>query len=156
MSALSLCVRSGLSRWCLCVTAMVCLWPPSSMAQAARKTCALEANRAALGKVSNSVFSRPLSSEHCGSMVSVLKLLSGSAVTGGRRLEQGQATSPAAAQAELAAARAEDEFKKTLARELEGESDPSRRLLIEAATLHEFGHFKARDLLLDQLRAAAS
>jgi len=95
-----------------------------------------------------------LMSAHCGSVKTVLLLLVGQRKVGGRKLEGDKPLDVAAARQERQQAMADAEFREVLTHEQQGEADPQRRLLLEAAALHEFGHFKARDLVLGELAAS--
>lgn len=97
--------------------------------------------------------SAALKSAHCGSVTMVLRQLLGQRKVGGRKLEGDKPLDVAAAQQERQRALADAEFRQALLQEQQDESDPRRRLLLEAGTLHEFGYFKARDLVLGELAA---
>lgn len=92
-------------------------------------------------------------SSRCSSVVQVMRLAGSSPKSGGRKLEDDKKFDPKAAAQERAAALADPAFAVALASELAGEIDPVRRLVREAAMLHDSGHYKARDLLIVQLRA---
>lgn len=94
-------------------------------------------------------------SDNCPAVGNVLALLSRDKVTAGRKLEGERPFDPAAAAAELAAARADAEISAVIAAELAGESHELRRLLLEAAVMADFGKTLARDQLLIQLERAA-
>jgi hypothetical protein len=94
-------------------------------------------------------------SNACDSVIAVMKRLSQSKKVGGRKLQEPTALDPQAAQREWQAARADPEFAQRLAAALQPETDPLRRKLVEAALLHEYGHYRARDLQLQQIAAAA-
>lgn len=94
-------------------------------------------------------------SDNCPAVGNVLALLSRDKVTAGRKLEGERPFDPAAAAAELAAARADAEISAVIAAELAGESHELRRLLLEAAVMADFGKTLARDQLLMQLERAA-
>jgi hypothetical protein len=97
-----------------------------------------------------SVFS--VSPDRCASIRTVMTLASGSRRTAGRGLVAMSALDLAAAREERAQAMAKPEFAQLLQRETAAESDPLRRALIEAALLHDAGHYAARDLILEGLR----
>lgn len=100
-------------------------------------------------------FKQAFNSDACDSIVSVLKQLSQSKKVGGRKLQEPTALDEQAAQREWQAARADPEFAQRLAVALQAETDPLRRQLIEAALLHEYGHYRARDLQLRKIAADA-
>ena len=94
----------------------------------------------------------PVVSSNCSSVVAVVKLVGNLQVVGGRKLEGSRPFDANAAQAQLNTARADPSFVAALAAELDGESDSTRRLVLEAALLHDRGHYLARDLLVRQLK----
>jgi hypothetical protein len=96
-------------------------------------------------------FRQAFNSDACDSIVSVLKQLSHSKKVGGRKLQENAALDEQAARQEWQAARADPEFARRLATAVQTESEPIRRELIEAALLHEYGHYRARDLQLRQI-----
>lgn len=108
-----------------------------------------EASPSLMAALAASVFT----STRCSAVVSVMKLAGSSPKSGGRKLEEDKKFDPKAAEQERAAALADPAFAAALTRELAGETDPVRRLVREAAMLHDAGHYKARDLLIVQLRA---
>lgn len=93
-----------------------------------------------------------VSAGRCTSIRTVLTLASGSRRQAGRKLEDLGLLDVAEARQEHAQAMARPEFVEVLKRELTGETDPLRSALIEAALLHDGGHFLARDLVLQNLR----
>ncbi len=87
----------------------------------------------------------------CVSVMSVLDQLANDKVPSGRKLEKDKPFNPNTAAAEYAAIQAQTEFSTELAALLARETDPLRRKLVEAALLHDFGKFEARNLVLRQL-----
>lgn len=87
----------------------------------------------------------------CSSIKAVLTRLANTQVSGGRKLEKDKPFNPSTAAAEYAAVHAQSEFSTELAALLSRETDPLRRKLIEAALLHDYGKFEARDQVLRQL-----
>ena len=87
----------------------------------------------------------------CSSIKAMLGLLVNAKVSGGRKLEKDKPFNPNTAAAEYAAIHAQAEFSTELAALLRPETDPLRRQLLEAALLHDFGKFEARDRVLRQL-----
>lgn len=140
-------------------------WLASAAAQApgasqgsagARVRCNTDQRRVEQVRASRSfveAFSAAFSSHNCASVQSVLSRLMSAEVTGGRKLKSAAALDPVAAAKERSAAHADAEFSRELAQALAGEAHPLRRKLIEAAQLDAFGHYAARDLLIEELRA---
>ena len=124
-----------------------------------RKPCSVAEVKADWRKAVKSgvvtALSLQFSSAHCGSLRAVMARLADSTVVGGRKLEGGKPFDQRGAEQQLAAAGTSQEYQRVLQAELAGEADPARRLLIEAATLHEFGHYLARDLILQRLQAGS-
>jgi hypothetical protein len=87
----------------------------------------------------------------CNSLKAVVTRLFNTSKAGGRKLEADRPLDLAAAEQQRQAALADPTFKAELSPLLAVEADPVRRQLLEAALLHDFGHFLARDLLLRQL-----
>lgn len=131
----------------------------SGLADDNRKACSVEDEKkklanAPLGLVA--ALGAPVKSGQCASVKAVLTRLAGKTVSGGRKLEDDRPLDVAAAEAEWKKARDDAEYQKALTVELDGETDPTRRTLLEAALLHDFGHYKARDLLLMRLSSGTS
>jgi hypothetical protein len=126
-------------------------------AQDTKAACDVAAVKAELDAASPGLlatfFSSPWDATRCSSLKSVMKLAGSTGKKGGRKLEPDKPLDVKAAEQERAAALAIPGFAKLLATELKDEADPARRLLREAALLHDEGHYKARDLVLAQLRA---
>lgn len=87
----------------------------------------------------------------CNSLKAVVARLFNTSRAGGRKLESDRPLDLAAAEQQRQAALADPNFKAELDPMLAAEADPLRRQLLEAALLHDFGHFLARDLVLRQL-----
>ena len=121
----------------------------ASPALAQQKNC-----RAGPSQATATWATQPFRSEACDSLATVFSIWSRKPRAGGRELETSKALDVSAARAELAGAGRDAEYRKALAAELAHESDPTRRKLIEAAWLHEFGFYKARDLILAELPQA--
>jgi hypothetical protein len=127
-------------------------------AQDTKTACDVSAVKAELESPSPGLLATFFSSDwggttRCSSLKSVMKLASNTTKKGGRKLEPDKPLDVKAAEQERAAANANPAFAKLLATELKDEADAARRLLREAALLHDEGHYKARDLLLVQLRS---
>ncbi len=128
-----------------------------SLAQDTKAACDVATVKADLDSPSAGLLATFFSSDwggttRCSSLKSVMKLAGGTTKKGGRKLEPDKPLDVKAAEQERATANGDAAFAKLLATELAGESDPARRLLREAALLHDEGHYKARDLLLAQVR----
>jgi hypothetical protein len=93
------------------------------------------------------------SSSVCSSINAVLKRVLQGDKVGGRQLEPTKALDRQAAAQERANAARDPEFARDLKNETNGETDPLRRLVIEAALLDDTGAYQARDLLIEQISA---
>ena len=135
------------------VVLILSLWPAAA---SARKPCgSSDAQKQAAGLLpALGSLGRAFSSDSCQSIAAVFDELTRGKVRGGRQLQGESAPDLAAAESERQAAHRDPEFANTLKAETAGESDPARLQLIEAALLHDFRHYKARDLLLRRLLAA--
>jgi hypothetical protein len=89
--------------------------------------------------------------EACTSLNAVIKRLFSTTKAGGRKLENDKPLDVAAAEAERKKALADHDYVDMLKPLLADETDPVRRLLLEAAVLDDFGYYQARDLLLQQI-----
>lgn len=87
----------------------------------------------------------------CTSIKAVVARLVNAQVGGGRKLEKDKPFNVNTAAAEYAAIHAQAEFRAELAALLSNETDVLRRKLLEAALLHDYGKFEARDQVLRQL-----
>ena len=97
-----------------------------------------------------------ISPQRCSSLIATAKRLDSDAKKAGRKLEGDKPLDERAAEQERAAAQRDPDIAAALAAELGTETDPARRLLIEATVMHDKGLYKARDLLLMQLRQAGA
>ncbi|NUU39291.1 hypothetical protein [Pseudomonas sp. C2B4] len=88
----------------------------------------------------------------CGSLLSVLDRLTNTRKAGGRKLEEDRPFNAQAAQADLAKAKADPEVRQRLDKINKEVSDPTRRLVYEAAVLDEEGYYSARDLRINQIK----
>lgn len=88
--------------------------------------------------------------EQCSSVLRVLGELQKGKSAGGRKLKPGQ-FDRAAAEKELAAARADPAFTENLRTASSGVADPAARKVVEAALLEDAGYFGARELLMNEL-----
>jgi hypothetical protein len=88
----------------------------------------------------------------CGSLMSVLDRLFNTRKTGGRKLEVDRPFNASAAQAELTKAQADPEVRPRLEKIRKEVTDPTRRLVYEAAVLNDEGYYSARDLRINQLK----
>lgn len=133
----------------------------SSTSGSSRQKCDIEKVKSSLASlrpaIANALMIVELAirSDNCPAVGNVLALLSRDKVTAGRKLEGERPFDPAAAAAELAAARADAEISAVIAAELAGENHELRRLLLEASVMADFGKTLARDQLLMQLERAA-
>jgi len=92
-----------------------------------------------------------LSPEACNSLKAVLSRLFNTSKAGGRKLESDRPLDVVAAEDQRQAALTDPNFKAELHPLLAIETDLLRRQVLEAALLHEFGHYLARDLVLRQI-----
>ncbi|WP_397452314.1 hypothetical protein [Pseudomonas sp. NA-150] len=88
----------------------------------------------------------------CGALVTVLGNVVNTPKTGGRKLEEDRPFNAQAAQADLAKAQADPEVRKRLEKIKKEITDPTRRMIYEAATFDEEGYYGARDLRINQLK----
>ncbi|WP_448108341.1 hypothetical protein [Pseudomonas azerbaijanoccidentalis] len=88
----------------------------------------------------------------CGSLMSVLDRLLNTRKTGGRKLEEDRPFNAQQAQADLTKAQADPEVRPRLEKIKKEVSDPTRRLVYEAAVFDEEGYYGARDLRINQLK----
>ncbi len=95
----------------------------------------------------------PFSSERCASLNAAVAAWDAK-VKRSRALGTGPALDRAGAEVELTRAARDPEFGAALRRELAGEKDPVRQLVVEAGLLHHHGLLKARDLMLSRAAAA--
>lgn len=86
----------------------------------------------------------------CSSVMRVLVELQKGKSAGGRKLKPGH-FDRAAAEKELATARADPAFNESLRAALSGVTDPAARKVVEAAVLDDAGYFSARELLMNEL-----
>ncbi len=87
----------------------------------------------------------------CNSLLKILARLASGQKAGGRKLEGDKALDVAAAQRERQTALAEAGFRAEFEALTDEENDAVRKLVLEAALLHNHGFYLARDLLLRQL-----
>jgi hypothetical protein len=121
---------------------------PSSAAAASETPC-----KKAVDQLSSSLFEAlktAVKGEQCSSVVRVLLELQKGKSAGGRKLKPGQ-FDRAAAEKELAMARADPVFNDSLRTALSGVTDPAARKVVEAAALDDAGYFGARELLMNEL-----
>ncbi len=90
----------------------------------------------------------------CANVRAVVVQLSQQKRKAGRELEPDRPLDRKAAEAELAKANQDQEYVASLKKDMDGEADPTRRLVLQAAWLNEFGFFKARDYILTQVVAS--
>jgi hypothetical protein len=91
-----------------------------------------------------------IAGQQCSSVMRVLVELQKGKTPGGRKLKPGQ-FDRAAAEKELATARADPAFNESLRAALSGVTDPTARKVVEAAVLDDAGYFGARELLMNEL-----
>ncbi|MFJ3485924.1 hypothetical protein ACIPL1_21390 [Pseudomonas sp. NPDC090202] len=96
--------------------------------------------------------SRDKEQVECGALVSVLDSAVNTHKAGGRKLEEDRGFNAQAAQANLTKAQADPEVRKRLEKIRKDISDPTRRLVYEAAVFDEEGYYGARDLRINQLK----
>jgi hypothetical protein len=121
---------------------------PSSAAAASETPC-----KKAVDQLSSSLFEAlktAVKGEQCSSVIRVLAELQKGKSAGGRKLKPGQ-FDRAAAEKELATARADPAFNESLRAALSGVTDPTARKVVEAAVLDDAGYFSARELLMNEL-----
>lgn len=121
---------------------------PSSAAAASETSC-----KKAVDQLSSSLFEAlktAVKGEQCSSVIRVLAELQKGKSAGGRKLKPGQ-FDRAAAEKELATARADPAFNESLRAALSGVTDPTARKVVEAAVLDDAGYFSARELLMNEL-----
>jgi hypothetical protein len=87
----------------------------------------------------------------CNSLATVFARLAHRARSGGRKLEPERGFDAVAAQRQLDVARANAEYRAEVTAAQNSETDPLRRAVLEAAVLDDFGHYQARDLLIEQV-----
>ena len=140
--------------WLVLVTAVQAATPgaPATAACDARDTLATLSAQANRGKSLQDAVQKAFdtSPDLCSSIKAVLTRLVNTQTSGGRKLEKDKPFNPNSAAAEYAAIHAQAEFRTELAVLLRRETDPLRRNLLEAALLHDYGKFEARDRLLRQ------
>lgn len=95
-----------------------------------------------------------LTGTHCSAVIKVLAQLQATKKPGGRKLHEGKPLDRAAAQAELLKARSDPDFTRKLTAVSEGVTDPTGRLVVEAALLDDEGYFAARQLLMEDILKA--
>lgn len=88
----------------------------------------------------------------CASLTSVFERLATTRKVGGRKLEEDRPFNAQEAQANLAKAQADPEVRPRLEKIRKEISDPTRRLVYEAAVLDEEGYYSARDLRINQIK----
>lgn len=135
----------------LCI-AGACLVPFAGRADTAGTSC-LKGKQAEAVR-SSSLFDAlksALNGPQCAGLVKVLTKLQASAVPGGRKLKEARPLDRAAAQAELAKARSDPEFTRLLASASQGVTDPTGRMVVEAALLDDQGYFDAHQLLMEDI-----
>ncbi|MBZ9781681.1 hypothetical protein K9857_08965 [Pseudomonas sp. REP124] len=88
----------------------------------------------------------------CGSLTSVLGRVTNTRKVGGRKLEEDRPFNPQAAQADLAKAQSDPEVRSRLDKVRKEVSDPTLRMVYEAAILDEEGFYSARDLRINQIK----
>lgn len=104
-----------------------------------------------LTRLVQSVQNEPPQTE-CGSLTLVFDRLASTRKVGGRKLEEDRPFNAQAAQADLAKAQGDPEVRPRLEKIRKEVTDPTRRLLYEAAVLDEEGYYGARDLRINQIK----
>lgn len=122
-------------------------------AQAGRQPCNIESvkEEAAKNDGLRSALTGVLSTSRCTSLLNILRQIISGKITTGRKLEPDRPFNIAEAERQLATARANAEIQAAIAAELADETNPARRLLLEAVVMHDKRQLLARDLLLQQL-----
>jgi len=95
-----------------------------------------------------------LNGPHCANIGKALAQLQSARAPGGRKLHEGKPLNRAVAEQELRTARADPEFMRRLTGAAEGVTDPTARLVVEAALLDDDGYFAARQLLMEDILKA--
>lgn len=121
---------------------------------AEKKACDVKATVSNLQKQAEVSGRYSLTGAECTSLRNVFARLFGASASAGKKLEQDQALNVAAATKERQDALADADFAAALKDVQTGETDPLRRLLLEAALHEEYGNYAARDLLLRDIRAS--
>ena len=142
----------------LCVLVLGIAATASSWAQSPGAVCDVESSKAQMAGsdagLLQALFAKPFTGARCDSVRAVFRQLSNRRVLGGRKLEPDKPLDVAAAREQRATAAGDAAFVAALAQESEGETEPRRRKLIEAAMLHEHGYVRARDFALQELLPA--
>lgn len=127
--------------------------PAAAQAQAAPPACNVETVKREAARFTGvqTALAGTVNTSRCSSLINILRQIVRGNIKAGRQLEADQAFDPAAAQRQLSEARADPEIQAAVAAELEGVTDASRRLLLEAVVMHDKSKRLARDLLLQQL-----
>jgi hypothetical protein len=124
---------------------------PASVTVMAQNCQGLQDLPDALSRLAQSVEKDPEQTE-CSALASVFDRLASTRKTGGRKLEEDRPFNAQEAQANLAKAQADPEVRPRLEKIRKEISDPTRRLVYEAAVLDEEGYYSARDLRINQIK----
>jgi len=124
---------------------------PASLTAMAQDCKGLHDLPTALTRLAISVENEPPQTE-CGSLTSVFNRLASTHKVGGRKLEEDRPFDAQAAQADLAKAQADPEVRPRLEKIHKEVTDPTRRLVYEAAVLDDEGYYGARDLRINQIK----
>jgi hypothetical protein len=126
-----------------------------SIAASAQEKCPVEKSISeSLPKTLLEKLSKGFTTGSCVNVRAVVVLLSQQKRKAGRELEPDRPLDRKAAEAELAKANQDAEYVAALKKDVDAEPDPTRRLVLQAAWLNEFGFFKARDYVLTQVVAS--
>lgn len=91
-------------------------------------------------------------SGQCASFTRVLAMLSRRTKAGGRDLTAPKPLDRGAAAGDIQRLDRDPEFAKAFREASSGETNPIRLQVIKAATLDDFGEYRARDLIVEQLQ----
>ncbi|KIY42253.1 MULTISPECIES: hypothetical protein [unclassified Pseudomonas] len=133
----------------LCI-AMLLL--PASTAAMAQDCKGLQDLPAHLAKLAAQTTENGPAQSDCGSLASVFSRLASTRKVGGRKLEEDRPFNAQAAQSDLASAEADPEVRPRLEKIRKEVTDPTQRLVYEAAVLDEEGYYGARDLRINQIK----
>ncbi len=124
---------------------------PAAMTAMAQDCKGLQDLPANLAKLAQATENGPAQSD-CGSLASVFSRLASTRKVGGRKLEEDRPFNAQASQSDLASAEADPEVRPRLEKIRKEVTDPTQRMVYEAAVLDEEGYYGARDLRINQIK----
>jgi len=130
--------------------AALCLGATAAQAQKAKVNCDTKATVTNLQKASQLGSFAVADVSSCTSLRNVLARLFGSSSSAGKKLEPDKALNVAAATKERQDALTNPALAADLKELLAGETDPLRKLVLEAAVHEDYGYYAARDLVLHE------